>query len=78
MSESSEYTPTILVAKGTPPKDWKEPTQFTTVEVDGQSFVVEPGVTRIDAGHPLAKARPDLFESVNKPTASRPRRRPTK
>lgn len=59
----------LLVAKGPPPK-WDEDPEFVTVNVEGHSFVVAPGVTRITQGHPLAKARPDLFKA-DKGTAHR-------
>ena len=66
---------TILVAKGSPPKVWTEAPKLTTVEVDGHPFVVEPGVTRISSGHPLAKARPDLFEAGKAKSNRVPRNR---
>ena len=62
----------ILVAKGE--RDELIP-KYEEVVVDGHSFVVEPGVTRISAGHPLAKARPDLFEKDQDATSTTPTRR---
>jgi hypothetical protein len=67
----------LLIAKGTKPTNWTDPTRFIHVEIGSQAFVVEPGVTRITSGHPLAKARPDLFrqDGQSEATTTQPRRR---
>lgn len=38
--------------------------ESANVEVNGQELVVHEGATRLRSGHPLVKARPDLFEPV--------------
>jgi hypothetical protein len=67
----------LLVAKGrserrTDASMYDAPSNITTVVVDGASYTVEPGVTQLMSGHPLAKARPDLFQPVKPERKSRP------
>jgi hypothetical protein len=47
------------------------------VEVDDQSFVIQKGKTELAAGHPLVKARPELFDEKGDPSpadAEQPKR----
>jgi hypothetical protein len=48
-------------------------TKSGEVEVDGLAFVLEAGNSRLAEGHPLVKARPDLFEPRDQ--TERPKRR---
>src|SRR5918994_413955 len=38
------------------------------IEIDDQSFVLQKGKTALTAGHPLVKARPELFEEKGEPS----------
>jgi hypothetical protein len=39
-------------------------------EIADQSFVLEKGKTELTAGHPLVKARPELFKETGEPSAA--------
>lgn len=52
-------------------------TKTETVRLDdGRDYVIREGDTELAEGHPLVKARPDLFESPAEPKQPRRRRRP--
>jgi hypothetical protein len=38
------------------------------IEIDGQNFVLHEGKTELTAGHPLVKARPELFDEEGEPS----------
>jgi hypothetical protein len=39
--------------------------QTTTVDAGGETYPLLAGVTRLRSSHPVAKARPNLFEPVD-------------
>lgn len=41
-------------------------TETFTTEVDGVPQVIQKGVTRVRAGHPLAEQNPDYFEPADR------------